>query len=167
MVMRKYILILTFLPGILMAQVPVSENISISVSATVVSNSPVELTTLSNLILKGNYSGLKDVYISPVTNPDAGLMLAKGRPNSQARLSYIMEEILSDEKGPGKILLKYEMSGNRERVQKASKLIDTGEAILDFGEDGVYYLWVGCHIDLSNALTGKYIGQFTLEIEYL
>jgi hypothetical protein len=94
-------------------------------------------------------------------------MRAKGRPNSQARITYIIEEELSANSGTGKITLRYEMSGNTERVQRAARLIDTGEAILNFGSDGLYYLWVGCHIDLTKAPSGKYTGQFTLEIEYI
>jgi hypothetical protein len=161
------ILLLIFLPAMLKAQVPSVNNISINISANIVSTSPVELTTLNNLILRGNYSGMKDYYVSPISNPDAGLMRAKGRPNTQARIIYLMEEVISDTTGTGKIILKYEMSSNKERVQMASRLIDTGEAILDFGNDGFYYLWIGCHIDLSKATAGKYTGQFTLEIVYI
>jgi len=151
----------------LKAQVPAASSISINVSANIVSNSPVELTTLNNLILRGNYAGMKDFYVSPISSPDAGLMRAKGKPFSQARITYLMEEVISDTIGTGKIILKYEMSGNTQRVQRASRLIDTGEAILNFGDDGLYYLWIGCHIDLSQASAGKYNGQFTLEIIYI
>jgi hypothetical protein len=161
------IALIILLPAMVMAQVPAGSSISINVSATVLSDSPVELTTLSNLIVSGNFSGQKDIYISPISNPNAGLMRAKGRPNSQARITYIMEEVLTDSAGAGKITLRYEMSGYTERVQRSAKLIDTGEAILNFGNDGLYYLWVGCHIDIGKAPNGKYTGQFTLQIEYI
>jgi hypothetical protein len=85
------ILLMIFLPAILKAQATTISSISINVSANIVSNSPVELTTLNNLIVRGNYSGMKDFYISPISSPDAGLMRAKGRPNSQARITYLME----------------------------------------------------------------------------
>ena len=59
------------------------------------------------------------------------------------------------------------MSGNDKWVQRASKIMDAGEAVINLGSDGIYYLWVGGHINISKAVTGKYTGQFTMEIEYL
>lgn len=141
--------------------------ISVNVSATVVSDSPVELSTLNNMIVSGDLDENNEIYISPINNTNAGLMRAKGRPNSQARMTYIIYEVLNEETGAGSISLRYEMSGNPERVQRASRLIDSGEAILEFGPDGVYYLWVGGRVDVSQAIPGKYGGQFTLEIEYI
>lgn len=149
------------------AQVPLVENVSISVSARVVSESPVELTTLSNMIVVGGNNGGEEIYISPISSANAGLMQVKGTPGSQARITYIMSEVLSEASGQGSINIKYEMSGNPERVQSSSKLIDTGETILNFGADGLYFLWVGGHIDLSNTTGGKFVGQFTLEIDYI
>lgn len=150
--------------GTLSAQT--QSSIVIDVSATLVSDSPVVLTTLSSMKVAGVNSG-SEIYISPIANTNAGLMLAEGKPGSQARLTYIMTEVLDEENGNGSITMRYEMSSFPERVQRSSKLIDTGEAILNFGNDGKYYLWVGGHIDLSKASGGKYIGQFTIEIEYI
>jgi hypothetical protein len=149
------------------AQIPVRNNIIINVTATVISNSPIELTTLNNMAIKIDNKQQKEIYISPISDPGAGLMLAKCRPGSQVRLTYMIQEEITEENGSGKIKLNYEMSGYPSRVQSASSLFLTGEALLNFGIDGIYYLWIGGRINLSNALPGKYKGQFTLEIVYI
>jgi hypothetical protein len=163
-----YILLLIFLAEVVTnAQVSSGKSISINVSATVVGNSPVELTTLNNMIIEGDINRMKEIYISPVKSPNAGLLRVKGRPNSQARMTYIINETLTDVNSTGKITLAYEMSGNPIRIQRASTLINTGEFILNFDNDGLYYLWLGVKIKLNHAYPGKYTGDFTVEIEYI
>ncbi len=159
------LIFLTFVEAI--AQISTTNSISINVSATVMSNSPVELTTLNNMIIEGDITSNKEIYISPLTNRNAGLMLAKGRPNSRARMTYLINETLTNKKGTGKISLVYEMSGYPERIQKASNLISTGDFILNFGNDGAYYLWLGVRANLEYTLPGSYVGKFTVEIEYI
>jgi hypothetical protein len=164
----NYILLMAMVLMAVQAEAQVrATSISVNVSATVVSDSPVELTTLNNMVVTGEMDENNEIYISPITNTNAGLMRAKGRPNSQARMTYIIYEVLNEADGDGIISLRYEMSGNIERVQRASQLIDSGEAILEFGPDGLYYLWVGGRVDISQAAPGRYGGQFTLEIEYI
>jgi len=144
-----------------------TSNIVISVSATLISDTPIVLTTLNNMTVSGAASENQELYISPITSPNAGLLLAKGRPGSQARMTYVVSEVLNESKGAGSISIQYEMSGNNQRIQRSSILIDTGEALLDFDSEGQYFLWVGGHINLSKAVTGKYNGQFTIQIEYI
>jgi len=149
------------------AQIPGGSSISINVSATVVSDSPIELLTLSNMIVQAEIIDNQNIYISSISNPNAGLMQVKGKPGSKARVTYILNEVLSQADGNSSITIKYEMSGHPERVQRAAKLMDTGEVLLEFGTDGLYYLWVGGRVNVSKAIPGKYTGQFTIEIEYL
>jgi hypothetical protein len=82
-------------------------------------------------------------------------------------MTYIINETLTDVNSTGKITLAYEMSGNPIRIQRASTLINTGEFILNFDNDGLYYLWLGVKIKLNHAYPGKYTGDFTVEIEYI
>ena len=149
------------------AQVPTGGSISINVTATVVSNSPVVLTTLSNMTLTSDKIRQKEIYISPVTSPSAGLMLLRGQPGSQARLTYMVKEVLSEESGAGRIDLAFEISSYNTLVQRASELDTSGEVVLNFGIDGTYYLWVGGRVNLDKARPGKYKGQFTLEVVYV
>ncbi len=149
------------------AQIPGGSSISINVSATVISDSPIELKTLSNMIVQAEFIDNLEIYISSISNPNAGLMQVKGKPGSRARVTYILNEVLSEADGNSSIAIKYEMSGHPERVQRAATLMDTGEVMMNFGSDGLYFLWVGGHVNVSKAVPGKYTGQFTIEIEYL
>jgi hypothetical protein len=168
-VVRKYLTVMLFtIAGLnTEAQTAVYESISINVSATVVSDDHVELTTLNGILLSGDFDKKKELYISPVSDPRAGMVLAKGRPGSQARLTYMIQEVLVEENGEGSIKLHYEISGGPSMVQLASISFLKGVAILNFSSDGFYYLWVGGHANMSKALPGKYIGQFSLEIVYI
>ena len=150
-----------------LAQIPAGGRISVNVSATVVSNSPVVLTTLSNMVISSDKVKLKEIYISPVSNPSAGLMLLRGLPGSQARLTYLINETLTAESDLGKIAMAFEVSSYPTLVQRASELNNSGEVILNFGADGTYYLWIGGRVNLNEAIPGKYKGQFTLEIVYI
>jgi len=163
-----YIVLIALLLGnAAKAQVTPDPTIVINVSATLISDTPIVMTTLNNMVVAGAPDEKQEIYVSPITSPNAGLLLAKGRPGSQARMTYIISEVLSEQEHMGSISMKYEMSGNAKRIQRTSQLIDTGEAVLNFDEDGLYYLWVGGHIDVSKAVSGKYNGQFTIQIEYI
>jgi hypothetical protein len=166
----------------------------INITATLVTSSPVQLFTLRNMIITGCQGRRKDyekdyfrneqrgglkvmgreaeqkasgIYISPVTDLNAGLLLAKGKPGTRAIIHYRIHEVLQEENGEGTIGLRYELSSYPLLVQRASRLNNSGEIILNFGKDGLYFLWVGGRVDLSNASTGKYTGQFTFEILYI
>lgn len=167
--MKQFLAIILFLsvPAAAGAQVKVRGDLSVSVSATLLNDAPLELTTINNLVISGDYGQSKKVYISPVTSAEAGLMKASGRPGSQARITFIMDEIIQNHEGNSAITVRYEMSGNKERIQRSSRLFDTGETTITFGSDGVYYLWLGCSLNTGNAGPGNYQGQFTLEIEYI
>ncbi len=149
------------------AQYPTEPSISISVSARVKAGQPVELTTLHNMNIKGENKDGNEIYISPMTNVNAGLMRANGSPRSQVHLTYQISEVINEKYSEDTVAINYEISINRERVQNASTLISTGEVVLDFDDSGVYYLWLGGNINLSGAVGGLYVGQFTIEIAYI
>jgi hypothetical protein len=177
-----------------LAQNKRSQAAIINITATLVTSSPVQLFTLRNMIITGCQGKRRDnekdflrytvmdkergrerekenktagIYISPVTDINAGLLLAKGKPGSRAIIHYKIHEILHENDGEGTISLRYELSTFPLLVQRASKINNSGEIILNFGKDGLFYLWVGGHVNLSNATTGKYTGQFTFEILYI
>jgi len=140
---------------------------SLNITATVLNISPVQLTTLHDMYIDRDLNNDREIYISPLTGINAGLMRADGIPDAQVRMTYLMNEVLREESGNGKISIHYEMSGNDEWVQEASEIIDTGEAVFNLGDDGSYYLWIGGFVNIADAGPGKYNGQFIIEIEYL
>ena len=150
----------------LLAQESPTLRIDIGVSATVIGVRPVEIITLQNIFLSGSGTDTSGIYISPVSSPDAGLMQLNGVPNSNVRISFLLAEDLANEDG-SKITIRYELSGNRERIQRASRLIDTGEEIVKLSDSGEFYLWIGGRLQTSLTSKGKFFGRFTIEIEYI
>jgi hypothetical protein len=169
MVVHKYLslVIFTLLGLMAEAQIAVSKSNSINVSATLVSDDHIDLMTLNGMLISGDFDKKKELYISPITDPRAGLILAKGRAGSQARLTYTIQEVLVEINGAGSIKMRYEISGCSSLVQLASTSFLKGVAILNFSSNGLYYLWVGGHANMSKAFAGNYIGQFSLEIVYI
>jgi hypothetical protein len=168
MIRLRYITLLISLATVVAnSQVSPGKSISINVSASLVSDSPVDLMTLNDLIISTDINSEKEIYISPISNPDAGLLRARCRPNSQARMTYLINEVVHDVNGADIISLVYEMSAWPTRVQRASTLINNGEFILNFGSDGLYYLWLGVRVKMDKSMPGEYTGQFTVEIEYI
>lgn len=150
-----------------MAQSQYRKILPVNVTVTVLNKVPVQLITLNNINIPAGIESNKEIYISPVNSSFAGLLKAKGLPDAKVRMSYLIDELLPEENGNGNISIRYEMSGNERWFQESSVLINTGEAVFNIGSNGIYYLWVGGHINIVEAGVGRYHGKFTLEIEYL
>lgn len=154
--------------NILLSQLPAGQAFSIKVKARVESNVPLEIITLQHLTVCGQMTaGNNSIYISPVNSSFAGLIRARGRPGTHVRLKYDVNEELPAQGGRGTIFIEYELSGNHEKIQEASHLIDTGEVEFNLNADGIYYLWLGGWVYTINATPGVYKGKFTVEIQYI
>jgi len=171
------VLLFTVLSGVSALSQGVNEvNLNMSVSANLVTSAPVQLTALRNLVITGvqgresQYSEsarMGDIHISPLTDNRAGILLAKGAPNSYAILHYKTAEVLKDNTGAGSISVRYELSSSPTLDQQNSVQNDNGEIIMNFDRNGNFYLWIGGYVNLKNAISGKYSGQFTFEILYV
>lgn len=165
--MHKFLipfLIVLFSQSMLFGQ---SGQIQINVSATVVATSPVEIITINNITLDVADMVENEIYISPLTNPNAGLFQLVGQPNSEIRIKYDKEVTIVSDDNIGTIDIAYELSVYPENVQTASYGFTTEEEIIQFDESGDYFIWVGGRINLVNASSGAYSGQFSIEIEYI
>ncbi len=143
---------------------------SLRVSASVVASAdqPVELVTIRSMIIGEEVSNAeKNIHISPILSPYAGLIRAEGQPGKSVRIIYQVHETLTDQSGHRNLQITYEMSGSKERMQESAFLIDSGEHEFRLNEEGHYYLWIGCRMNISAAAAGNYIGQFTIEIQYI
>jgi hypothetical protein len=69
--------------------------------------------------------------------------------------------------GDGTLVCKYSVSGFKSDNQRASQLLDQVERIVQFNENGEFYLWLGGRVDLTRARPGNYDGEFTIQIEYI
>ena len=151
----------------LLSAVHGQNSISISASATVVESAGIELITLKDITVDESSAQNGSLDISPLTSDKAGKMLVKGKSNSSIRLSYMNQLALVNTTGDGSITFDYIVNGNKEDNQAASQPLDQIERIVQFNDRGEYYLWLGGHVDISNAQPGSYDGEFTIQIEYI
>ncbi len=147
--------------------IPYKEEITLNVSARIVANSPIDIITIQNMNIQGVNPGDNQIYISPITSANAGLLQINAEPFSSVKIKYLLEEELLDETGTNTISVRYELSINTLRDQLSSTPVFVGEIDLQFDENGTYFIWLGGLIDLSNAESGRFSGQFTFEIEYI
>lgn len=161
----KLFALLFLLPSLGFSQI--GSSVQISVSATVVSESPVEIITITNMVIDTEEIIENEIFISPLNNPNAGLFQIIGMPNSQIRINYNKNVTILSEDNTGSVRVNYELSYYTERIQTASYAFSTDEQVLEFDETGIYYIWVGGNINLNNAVSGSYSGQFSIEIEYI
>ncbi len=159
-----FLLILTS-PEIILAQHLGS--ISIKASATVIEQTEIELRTIKNLDLDESSAINGIITVSALTDPSAGVMVIKGKPNASFRITYLPQMVLANVYGTGTLIINYEVFGYQQDNQKASAPLDAIDLMQRFNQDGFYYLWIGGRIDISDAKEGNYDGEFTLKVEYI
>ncbi|MCK9399077.1 MAG: DUF4402 domain-containing protein [Bacteroidales bacterium] len=143
------------------------EAVSITASATVLEISEIELVTIKEMNVDGSFAENGIVNISPVTDMNAGELLVKGRANAQMRITSPNQTVLVNTSGQGTLIFYYVLSGFWSDNKQASEILNAPDRILQFNEEGQYYLWVGGRVDINNARPGNYEGEFILEIEYI
>lgn len=142
------------------------ESISVNVSAKVMEAS-IELITLRNIQFTNAQPSQHTLDISPVSDDRAGLMKAMGRPNAPIRVSFQNRWEVNNSSGRGRLVFNYKIAGNTENVQSTSELLNYDNRDLNFNSDGEFFFWIGGNVDISQALPGKYQGEFTIEVEYI
>ena len=168
--MKRTLLIALFLVlGNYYAKGQSSETANVNVSAQVIGStqSAIEIITVNTIHLGSVQPVNGQININPVTNLNAGYMIAVGNPEAEFRLNYLPDRILNQINGNGSLTFSYRISGNDEEDQATSEPLDLENRNLRFNEEGRYYIWVGGIIDLSNAAPGSYEGDFTIEIDYI
>jgi len=162
---KNLFLVLFFLAPFsgLMAQ---NGSVQITVSATI--QGSIELITIQTLDFQNNSGEARTlVEMNPVTNPNAGKMVARGNPGAEFRLNYLRTRELTNTSGSGVIFFQYDVSANNIDEQETSELLEQEGRPLTFNENGEFFIWVGGSVDLSAAQPGSYEGEFTIEIEYI
>lgn len=154
-------LIFLLIPTALCAQ----NQINITVSATV--QSSIELITIESMDLRNSDREDMTVRVDPLQSSSAGKMEARGTPGSEFRLVYLPQRELINTRGSGTLLFTYNIAGNHHDEQETAELLDQEGRDLEFNDDGEFYIWVGGHVNLSEAEPGSYEGEFTIEIEYI
>ncbi|MDP1623556.1 MAG: DUF4402 domain-containing protein [Bacteroidales bacterium] len=151
--------------GILFAQK--TDNITIKATARVMEIVEIEMVTIRDMQIEVSSAVDGIISIDPLHDPSAGVMMLKGRPEAQFRVTFLPMVDLQNTRGKGSLLFTYNVHGFSVDDQPAGEPIDAVDRILRFSDQGKYYLWIGGRIDISNARQGSYEGEFTLEIEYI
>jgi hypothetical protein len=137
----------------------------IKVSAEVMAD--IDLLTMRNLIFPDIYEDDDEIFVSPILSENAGMMKVKGIPNARFRINYLNKVKLVSENDEGFIFVEYFVSGFSDENQYASGIIDAVDAELTLNENGEFFFWIGAKIDFSQTITGQFLGQFTIELEYM
>lgn len=107
------------------------------------------------------------ITLNPVTNSNAGLMKADGAPNAEVQVTFQQQVTLVHESGTNTLTFRYEIAGNRQDNQAASELVTNSSRNFQLNEEGEFFIWVGGRVDITNAISGNYEGEFTVEVEYI
>jgi hypothetical protein len=163
---RIFITLLFLVTGVAYAQSPdsrVSAQINIATEAV----QSIELITVNTMTIGNTQPGEEIITVNPITDLNAGFMIARGTPLAEFRLDYFTERRLTQIGGPGFLIFRYFLAGSVLEEQSTAELLDSENRTLRFNEDGTYYIWVGGEVNLQNALPGDYEGDFTIEIDYI
>lgn len=164
--MRKIIFIISLLslPAILKAQ---TQNFSANINITTSVIQSIEVITVNSISFSNTEAGQREIYVNPISDINAGYLIALGTPGIEFRLNFQQERQIINTQGPGFLTFTYEISGNSIEDQGSSELIQEDNQSITFNTDGTYYIWVGGRVNLENALPGNYEGDFTIEIDYI
>ena len=127
----------------------------------------IELVTVNSMTFNSVQPGQEEIYINPISDLNAGYMIAIGTPNADFRLDFLRSREITSVSGGPSLTFVYEISGNSIEDQNSSELIEDRNQNLVFNNEGRYYIWVGGRLDLRNAAPGAYEGDFTIEIDYI
>lgn len=166
--MKQTVCLLFFLIMILTAPVSAQEteySARINISSEVITS--IELITVNTMSFSNANPGQQLLRVNPVTDVNAGFMIAVGTAGSEFRLEYMSDRRLERVDGPGFLVFRYNISGNDIEEQATSELVINNEQSFFFNPQGRFYFWVGGQVNLQNALPGNYEGDFTIEIDYI
>ncbi len=158
------ILFITF-PSASFAQDINSYTGRVIVSAKVIQS--IELVTINTMTFSNAQPGQLEIIVNPVTDANAGYMIANGTPNTEFRLDYLPIRNLTNTDGVSFITFEYYISANDVEDQASSELLEDENRTIKFNNDGIFHIWVGGRVNLENAQPGNYEGDFTIEIEYI
>lgn len=147
------------------AQVIETVNARINIEANIVQS--IQLITVKSMSFGSVEPGQEEVYVNPVNDVNAGYMIAIGTPGSEFRLDYFQQRTLYHTAGGNDLSFEYEISANEIEDQASSELLEFNDRNLTFNEEGIFHIWVGGRVNITNAEPGNYEGDFTIEIDYI
>lgn len=137
---------------------------NVNVSASVLDR--IEMINIRDVMLSNQKAIDGFVEISPISSTYAGMLRITGSPNRLVRITYVTQEVLVEEGGNGGFIeALYTLSGYETENQNASRLLENGEAVIQLGPNGTYFIWLGAKLDLNKAKPGSYASDFLIEMD--
>lgn len=165
MIRKLCITLCIVLASALSAYAQGTSQVNINVTAQV--NGTVETITIQTIDFENIERNGSVITVNPIISSRAGKLIARGTPNTEFQIDFLRERILDNTNGPGTIIFNYMIAGNFIDDQETAEILAQEVRDLSFNNDGEYFLWVGGYADLTNAEPGTYMGEFTIEIEYI
>ncbi|MEX1010544.1 MAG: hypothetical protein WDZ29_00630 [Balneolaceae bacterium] len=140
------------------------EIITIQVSASVLQS--LEVVTLQGMDFSELQADQRELNIDPVLSPRAGKMVAQGSPGSSFQVTWLRNREMVNIERTGLLGIRFDVAGNYLDEQDTAEVLEPDSREYQFNEEGQFYLWIGGLVNLEDATTGAYEGEFTLEVEY-
>jgi len=149
---------------------------SIQVSGTVIphlSNQQIILEVVYGVQFGSENPDDLFLVVDPISTPasadqGAGYIIAKGEPGVQFGLFFSRTIELESLSGGESLIVNYLMSHNRDPEQSASVYVLEQFPVFRLNEKGEYHFWLGGNVSIVNAASdGLYVGDFSMEVEYL
>jgi len=142
---------------------PNSASIHVNVNATVVES--IEMVTISDFNIGPVQPSQKEINIDPKDDGGAALLMFSGTPNRQIRVTYTAQVQMTKPGSPS-LTAYYSLSGFKKNEQSSSEIFQENPATVTLSNEGVYYVWVGCRLNIEKATSGAYDGDCAIEVEY-
>ena len=158
-------IIITFVP-ITYAQEdggPGRATVSVNVSANVVAT--IDMVTLSDFNIGAVQPSQGEIIIDAGQDGEAALLMFSGSPNREIRLTYTSRVQLTKPDAPS-LTVYYSLNGYMDNEQGSSVSLEENPITVSLSNEGEYYIWIGCRINIEQATPGPYDGDFAIEVEY-
>lgn len=140
----------------------------IRVSVAIIENESTQVITIRQPDFS-DFSLSEGVFdINPVEDERSGKMIITGTPNAMFRISYLQNRSLLNTQSNNVLAFVYQIAGNSIDEQQTAELFEEEMRELRFNENGEFYIWVGGSVFVDDAASpGIYMGDFTIEIDYI
>ncbi len=126
----------------------------------------VEMITLADINVGTVQPSQGIVNMDPRLDAGAGIIMLSGRPSASVRITYTPQVEMINAISGYTLTVNYNLAGHPHQNQNEATTFTTNPVQVQLGEEGEYYIWIGCLFNLSAVQPGQYDGDFVIEVEY-
>jgi len=143
---------------------PFVSSAHINVTATVLGT--IEMITLQDIDIGVVTPSMEFIIVNPGEDQGAGLIKFTGQPSLGIRIVFSQTVVMVSGEG-NTLTVQYLVNGNNTNEQGTSVPLEESPAQVALNNDGEYFVWIGCQIDISEVVPGQqYDGDFVIEVDY-